>query len=70
MDMGIINAGALPLYDDIDRKLLVLCENLLWNKDDQGTEKLLAFVLVLLEFLILDNNFYVYHYFNVFTNHS
>ncbi|XP_071078778.1 methionine synthase-like isoform X1 [Haliotis cracherodii] len=43
MDMGIVNAGCLPVYDDIDKTLLELCENLLWNKDPEGTEKLLVF---------------------------
>ena len=33
LDMGIVNAGSLPLYDEIDPKLLELCENILWNKD-------------------------------------
>lgn len=35
LDMGIVNAGALPVYDDIDPKLLELCETVLWNKDPQ-----------------------------------
>lgn len=43
LDMGIVNAGCLPVYDDIEAKLLELCENLLWNKDPDGTEKLLAY---------------------------
>nr|KAG5714516.1 hypothetical protein BaRGS_006962 [Batillaria attramentaria] len=43
MDMGIVNAGALPVYDDINKELLQLCENLLWNTDPEGTEKLLAY---------------------------
>ncbi|PVD26012.1 hypothetical protein C0Q70_13680 [Pomacea canaliculata] len=43
MDMGIVNAGALPVYDDIDKELLQLCENLLWNRDPEGTEKLLTY---------------------------
>ncbi|CAC5380518.1 metH [Mytilus coruscus] len=43
MDMGIVNAGCLPVYDDIEPKLLELCENLLWNKDPDGTEKLLVY---------------------------
>ncbi|KAI8787934.1 methionine synthase-like [Biomphalaria glabrata] len=43
LDMGIVNAGALPVYDDIEPELLKLCENLLWNKDPDGTEKLLAY---------------------------
>lgn len=33
MDMGIVNAGNLAVYDDIDPKLLQLCEAILWNKD-------------------------------------
>ena len=33
LDMGIVNAGNLPVYDDIDPKLLQLCESILWNTD-------------------------------------
>uniref|UniRef100_A0A3B5AVU0 Methionine synthase n=1 Tax=Stegastes partitus TaxID=144197 RepID=A0A3B5AVU0_9TELE len=43
MDMGIVNAGNLPVYDDIDKQLLLLCENLIWNRDAEATEKLLAY---------------------------
>ncbi|XP_070847286.1 methionine synthase [Chaetodon trifascialis] len=43
MDMGIVNAGNLPVYDDIDKHLLLLCENLIWNRDADATEKLLAY---------------------------
>ncbi|XP_069024617.1 methionine synthase isoform X1 [Embiotoca jacksoni] len=43
MDMGIVNAGNLPVYDDIDKELLSLCENLIWNRDAEATEKLLAY---------------------------
>ncbi|XP_032430522.1 methionine synthase [Xiphophorus hellerii] len=43
MDMGIVNAGNLPVYDDIDKKLLLLCESLIWNRDADATEKLLAY---------------------------
>ena len=46
LDMGIVNAGCLPVYDDIPPKLLELCEILLWDKDPEGTEKLLAFAQV------------------------
>ena len=46
MDMGIVNAGNLPVYDDIPRDLLTMCENLLWNKDDSSTEKLLEYAQV------------------------
>ncbi|XP_052767576.1 methionine synthase-like isoform X2 [Mya arenaria] len=43
MDMGIVNAGCLPVYDDIEPKLLEMCENLLWARDPNGTDKLLAY---------------------------
>ncbi|KAK1793841.1 hypothetical protein P4O66_001567 [Electrophorus voltai] len=43
MDMGIVNAGSLPVYDDIDKELLQLCENLIWNRDPDATEKLLQY---------------------------
>uniref|UniRef100_A0A7N6FA46 Methionine synthase n=1 Tax=Anabas testudineus TaxID=64144 RepID=A0A7N6FA46_ANATE len=43
MDMGIVNAGNLPVYDDIDKELLLLCENLIWNRDAGATDKLLAY---------------------------
>ncbi|TMS32651.1 hypothetical protein L596_000465 [Steinernema carpocapsae] len=41
LDMGIVNAGALPLYTDIQEELLNLCEDLLWNRDPDATEKML-----------------------------
>ena len=44
--MGIINAGALPVYDDIEPQLLKLCEALLWNTDSEATEKLLEYAQV------------------------
>ncbi|KAJ3607418.1 hypothetical protein NHX12_024469, partial [Muraenolepis orangiensis] len=43
MDMGIVNAGNLPVYDDIDKELLSLCESLIWNKDLDATDKLLVY---------------------------
>lgn len=43
MDMGIVNAGNLPLYTDIPSDLLQLCEDLLWNRHTQATEKLLEY---------------------------
>lgn len=46
MDVGIVNAGNLPVYDDIPKDLLELCENLLWNRDPEGTEKLLQYAQV------------------------
>jgi len=43
MDMGIVNAGAMPVYEDIEPKLRDLCEELIWARDPEGTEKLLAY---------------------------
>jgi 5-methyltetrahydrofolate--homocysteine methyltransferase len=39
--MAIVNAGNLPVYDDIEKTLLELCEAVLWNTDPNTTEKLL-----------------------------
>ena len=44
--MAIVNAGNLPVYDDIDKKLLELCEAVLWNTDPNATEKLLQYAQV------------------------
>ena len=44
--MGIVNAGNLPVYDDINKDLLQLCESILWNKDPESTEKLLEYAQV------------------------
>lgn len=46
MDMGIVNAGNLPVYDDIDKELMLLCENLIWSRDPDATEHLLAYAQV------------------------
>ena len=46
MDMGIVNAGNLPVYDDIPSVLQHLCENAVWNLDDNVTEKLLEYAQV------------------------
>ncbi|KAI9104481.1 methionine synthase [Phlyctochytrium arcticum] len=43
MDMGIVNAGFLTIYDDIPKDLLEICENAIWNKDPDVTEKLLHY---------------------------
>ncbi len=42
MDMGIVNAGALPVYTDIESKLLQLCEDAILNRKEDSTDKLLA----------------------------
>ena len=44
--MAIVNAGAIPIYDDIPKDLLKLCEDLIWNKDPDATEKMLAYAQV------------------------
>jgi 5-methyltetrahydrofolate--homocysteine methyltransferase len=41
MDMGIVNAGGMPLYDDLDAELRELVEDLVLNKTPDATEKLL-----------------------------
>lgn len=46
MDMGIVNAGNLPVYDDIPKELLNLCEDVLWNRNKMATEKLLEYTQV------------------------
>lgn len=46
MDMGIVNAGQLVVYDEIEPQLKQLCEDVILNinNDDNGTtEKLIAF---------------------------
>lgn len=47
MDMGIVNAGALPPYTDIEPQLLELCEEIILNKSSNGTEKLLEYATTL-----------------------
>ena len=42
MDMGIVNAGALPIYDDIPKDLLSLVEDVVLNRRPDATERLLA----------------------------
>ena len=41
MDMGIVNAGALPLYDDLDPDLRERVEDVVLNRRSDGTERLL-----------------------------
>ena len=39
--MGIVNAGMLEVYDEIPKNLLTAVEDVLLNKDDGATERLL-----------------------------
>jgi len=41
MDMAIVNAGNLPIYDDIDPALREMCESAVLNTSGEATEKLL-----------------------------
>ncbi len=46
MDMGIVNAGQLAVYDEIEPQLRQLCEDVILNRHNQhneATEKLIAF---------------------------
>ncbi|GAM22664.1 hypothetical protein SAMD00019534_058390 [Acytostelium subglobosum LB1] len=43
MDMGIVNAGQLPIYDDIEKDLLKLVEDAILNRTNDATEKLLEY---------------------------
>ena len=63
MDMGIVNAGNLPVYDDISKELLELCESILWNKDPEGTEKLLEYAQV----VVTERKFGIYKWACYFT---
>nr|WP_210271455.1 methionine synthase [Rhizobium sp. RM] len=41
MDMGIVNAGQLAVYDNIDPELRDACEDVVLNRRDDATERLL-----------------------------
>jgi 5-methyltetrahydrofolate--homocysteine methyltransferase len=43
MDMGIVNAGQLVVYDEIEPALRTLCEDVILNRHPEATDKLLAF---------------------------
>ena len=36
MDMGIVNAGKLPVYDDVDPDLRKVLEEVIWNQSDDN----------------------------------
>ena len=42
MDMGIVNAGQLAVYDEIDPELREACEDVVLNRRADGTERLLT----------------------------
>ncbi len=41
MDMGIVNAGALPIYDDLEADLRQRVEDVVLNRTSSGTERLI-----------------------------
>ena len=43
MTMGIVNAGQLGVYEDIDKALLERVEDVLFNRRDDATERLVEF---------------------------
>ena len=43
MDMGIVNAGQLIIYDEIPSDLLKLVEDLIFNKHNNSTQNLLDY---------------------------
>ena len=43
MDMGIVNPSMLEVYDDVPKDLLEKVEDVLFDRSDDATEKLLAF---------------------------
>lgn len=44
MDMGIVNAGKLPVYDDVEPELRAVLEEVVWNKseDNDHVNRLIA----------------------------
>jgi 5-methyltetrahydrofolate--homocysteine methyltransferase len=42
MDMGIVNAGQMIVYDDIDPELRQTCEDVILNRDPGSSERLLT----------------------------
>jgi 5-methyltetrahydrofolate--homocysteine methyltransferase len=42
MDMGIVNAGQIAVYDDLDPELRETCEDVVLNRRPDGAERLLA----------------------------
>jgi 5-methyltetrahydrofolate--homocysteine methyltransferase len=43
LDMGIVNAGQLGIYEEIPKDLLALIEDVLFNRSPDATERLVAF---------------------------
>ncbi len=42
MDMGIVNAGQLDVYDAIDAELREACEDVIWDRREDATDRLIT----------------------------
>ncbi|MBC8197964.1 MAG: methionine synthase [Candidatus Marinimicrobia bacterium] len=42
MDMGIVNAGQLQVYEEIPSELLIAVENVIFNKNENSTDSLIS----------------------------
>ena len=43
LDMGIVNAGMIEVYEDIPKELLALVEDLLFNRHPEATDRLMEY---------------------------
>ena len=43
MDMGIVNAGQMQVYDEIEPRLRELCEDVILNRNPEATDQLIAY---------------------------
>ncbi|MBK8698696.1 MAG: methionine synthase [Saprospiraceae bacterium] len=43
MDMGIVNAGMIEVYEEVDKDLLVKVEDVLFNRTEAATEELVSY---------------------------
>jgi 5-methyltetrahydrofolate--homocysteine methyltransferase len=43
LDMGIVNAGALPVYEEIPEPLLTLVEDVILNRRKDATNRLVMY---------------------------
>ena len=42
LDMGIVNAGMLAVYEDVEPDLLIAVEDVLWNRHEDATDRLIT----------------------------
>ena len=46
LNMGIVNPGMLEVYDDVPKELMKLVEDVVLNRNDDATEKLIDYAAV------------------------